>query len=77
VAVDVRFSTNFAERLLPKVTSLPNEATKDSASYEVALNFWSKNSNQEKICHDFKFTLEEVLKIVVERCGTEPRAGHC
>ena len=41
------------------------------------LDFQDKNSNQEQVCHDFKFTLDEVLKIVVERCGTEPRAGHC
>jgi hypothetical protein len=41
------------------------------------LDIQEKNSNQEQVCHDFKFTLEEVLKIVVERCGTEPRVGHC
>ena len=53
------------------------DIAKDSVSYEGVLIFKIKNSNQEQVCHDFKFTLEEVLKIVVERCGTEPRAGHC
>ena len=53
------------------------DIAKDSVSYGVSWYSRQKNSNQEQVCHDFKFTLEEVLKIVVERCGTEPRAGHC
>ena len=53
------------------------DIAKEFASYEVVLLIETKNSNLEQIYHDFKFTLEEVLKIVVERCGTEPRVGHC
>jgi hypothetical protein len=48
VTVDVKFSTNFAERLLPKVTSLLIEATKDSAPYEVVLNVQSKKQQSMK-----------------------------
>ena len=53
------------------------DIAKEFASHEVVLLIETKNSNLEQIYHDFKFTLEEVLKIVVERCGTEPRVGHC
>lgn len=53
------------------------DIAKESASYEVVLQSKAKNSNQEQVCHDIKFTLDDVLKIVVEGCGTEPRAGHC
>ena len=52
------------------------DIAKESVSYGVSW-YSRQNSNHEQVCHDFKFTLEEVLKIVVERCGTEPRAGHC
>jgi len=53
------------------------DIVKESASYEVVLQSKAKNSNLEQVCHDIKITLDDVLKIVVEGCGTEPRAGHC
>ena len=62
---------------LAKSNLAMRDIAKEFASYEVVLLIETKNSNLEKVYHDFKFTLEEVLKIVVERCGTEPRVGHC